>query len=289
METTQLDLPGPRRDFVGYGRRRPEVHWPDGANVAVSLVVNYEEGSEYSFVFGDEPERGGRRDRVRPGPGRARSLRRVRVRVREPSRDLAARPHLRRVRRRRHGLRLRGRGRAEPRGGRLDPRGRPRAVLARLALLRALAASRRTRSGSASAGPSTRSARTCGERPIGWYSRFAPSVNTRRLLVEEGGFLYDSDAYNDDLPYFTTVEGREHLIVPYNTLPYNDARFIAPSGYSAGSDFVEMCRRGIDELAPRRRGRPGRDDVDRPPPAPDRPGRACLGPARAHRVRARPR
>ena len=54
MEITQLDLPGPRRDFVGYGRRRPKVRWPGGANVAVSLVVNYEEGSEYSFVFGDE-------------------------------------------------------------------------------------------------------------------------------------------------------------------------------------------------------------------------------------------
>ena len=47
---------------------------------------------------------------------------------------------------------------------------------------------------------------TLGERPLGWYCRYGPSVNTRRLLVEEGGFLYDSDAYNDELPYWVRVE-----------------------------------------------------------------------------------
>ena len=49
---------------------------------------------------------------------------------------------------------------------------------------------------------------TCGERPLGWYCRYGPSVNTRELLVAEGGFVYDSDAYNDDLPYFVEVNGR---------------------------------------------------------------------------------
>src|SRR3712207_7092917 len=61
---------------------------------------------------------------------------------------------------------------------------------------------------------------TCGERPRGWYCRYGPSVNTRELLVEEGGFVYDSDAYNDDLPYYVEVKGRRHLVVPY-TLTYN--------------------------------------------------------------------
>jgi peptidoglycan/xylan/chitin deacetylase (PgdA/CDA1 family) len=55
-----------------------------------------------------------------------------------------------------------------------------------------------------------------GERPLGWYCRTGPSVNTRRLLVEEGGFLYDSDAYNDELPYWQTVDGKPHLVVPYS-------------------------------------------------------------------------
>ena len=58
--------------------------------------------------------------------------------------------------------------------------------------------------------------RTCGERPLGWYCRYGPSVNTRELLVEEGGFVYDSDAYNDDLPYYTEVSGKRHLVVPYS-------------------------------------------------------------------------
>src|SRR5262252_6724372 len=56
---------------------------------------------------------------------------------------------------------------------------------------------------------------TVGARPLGWYCRYGPSVNTRRLLVEEGGFLYDSDYYGDELPFWRTVSGRPHLIVPY--------------------------------------------------------------------------
>ena len=55
---------------------------------------------------------------------------------------------------------------------------------------------------------------TTGERPLGWYCRYGPSVNTRELVVEEGGFLYDSDAYNDDLPYWTMVGGKKHLVDP---------------------------------------------------------------------------
>src|SRR4029078_11196196 len=88
---------------------------------------------------------------------------------------------------------------------------------------------------------------TCGERPVGWYSRWMPSVHTRELLVEEGGFLYDSNAYNDDLPYFVEARGRSHLVVPY-TATYNDARFVAPQGFSSPQDFFETCRRGLDEL-----------------------------------------
>src|SRR5262249_2263794 len=63
-----------------------------------------------------------------------------------------------------------------------------------------------------------------GERPLGWYCRYGPSVNTRRLLVEEGGFLYDSDTYNDELPYWVAVGGKPHLVVPYSLGP-NDTKF----------------------------------------------------------------
>jgi peptidoglycan/xylan/chitin deacetylase (PgdA/CDA1 family) len=93
-----------------------------------------------------------------------------------------------------------------------------------------------------------------GERPVGWYCRYGPSAFTRELLVEEGGFLYDSDSYADDLPYFVEVGGQKHLVVPYSLL-YNDIRFAVGSGYGAPSDFVELCVRGMRELL--REGRRG--------------------------------
>src|SRR5262249_18686600 len=95
---------------------------------------------------------------------------------------------------------------------------------------------------------------TCGVRPAGWYCRYGPSVNTRELLVEEGGFVYDADAYNDDLPYFVDVGGRQHLVVPYS-FTYNDVRYVLPQGYGAPGGFFDLCGRGVDEL--RREGMAG--------------------------------
>ena len=87
---------------------------------------------------------------------------------------------------------------------------------------------------------------TCGCRPLGWYCRYGPSVNTRELMVEEGGFEHDADAYNDDLPYFVEVLGTRHLIVPY-TFTYNDARFSMAPGYGSPDDFVRLLKRGLDQ------------------------------------------
>jgi peptidoglycan/xylan/chitin deacetylase (PgdA/CDA1 family) len=86
---------------------------------------------------------------------------------------------------------------------------------------------------------------TLGRRPVGWYCRYGPSVHTRELVVEEGGFLYDADAYNDDLPYFVEVSGRRHLVVPYS-LTYNDARFVRAQGYGGPADFLDHLTRGLD-------------------------------------------
>ena len=66
--------------------------------------------------------------------------------------------------------------------------------------------------------------RTTGVRPLGWYTRYGPSVNTRELVVEEGRFLYDRNSYSDDLPYYTEVNGRKWLVVPYS-LEVNDTKF----------------------------------------------------------------
>jgi peptidoglycan/xylan/chitin deacetylase (PgdA/CDA1 family) len=86
-----------------------------------------------------------------------------------------------------------------------------------------------------------------GERPYGWYCRYAPSENTRRLLVEEGGFLYDSDSYGDDLPYWQDCDGQPHLIIPY-TLDTNDLKFGAPAAYGSGDDFFIHLRDSFDQL-----------------------------------------
>ena len=88
--------------------------------------------------------------------------------------------------------------------------------------------------------------RTTGSRPLGWYTgRLSP--NTRRLVVEEGGFLYDADAYNDDLPYWTLESGRPHLVVPY-TLDNNDMKFGTPQGFSTGEEWLAYVRDAFDVL-----------------------------------------
>ena len=86
------------------------------------------------------------------------------------------------------------------------------------------------------------------ERPIGWYTG-RNSPNTRRLVIEEGGFLYDSDSYDDDLPYW--VEGKsekdKHLVIPY-TLDVNDMRFATPQGFNSGDQFFNYLKDSIDAL-----------------------------------------
>jgi peptidoglycan/xylan/chitin deacetylase (PgdA/CDA1 family) len=89
-------------------------------------------------------------------------------------------------------------------------------------------------------------ARVVGKRPVGWYCRYGPGLNTRRLIVEEGGFLYDSDSYNDELPYWVDVNGKSHLVVPYS-LTNNDAKFIR-GGMSTGQEFFEFLRASFDML-----------------------------------------
>ena len=88
--------------------------------------------------------------------------------------------------------------------------------------------------------------RLCSERPYGIYQG-KPNENTRRLVIEEGGFLYDSDAYNDDLPYWTTEYGKPHLIIPY-TLCNNDMKFVTSPGFNNGDDFFVFLRDAFDVL-----------------------------------------
>ena len=89
-----------------------------------------------------------------------------------------------------------------------------------------------------------------GNAPLGWYTG-RDSPNTRRLLVEHGGFVYDADSYADDLPYWTRVETTAgvvpHLVVPY-TLDTNDMRFAAAQGFNSGTQFFDYLKDAFDTL-----------------------------------------
>jgi len=235
------------RDFVGYGATPPDPKWPGGARIAVNFVMNYEEGSEYSYMDGD-----GKTDAALTEVGG--SL------IPENGRDLAAETMFE------YGSRV-----GFWRLMRLfKERDLPMTVFAcALALERnpeAAAAIRASdhdicchgwrwiehyklteeeeRKHIALAIESLQ--RTVGTRPLGWYCRYSPSVNTRRLVMEEGGFVYDSDAYNDELPYYVKMGDKPQLVVPYS-LTNNDSR-LANGSLGTGSDFFTYLKEAFDML-----------------------------------------
>jgi allantoinase len=237
--------PAPSRDFVGYGSHPPDPQWPNGARLAINICINYEEGSEPSIGDGDAVSETGLTEGGAGG---------------FEGRDLAAESMFE------YGSRV-GVWRLFRL---LRERGLAATVFAcALALERnpAVAAAIREAGYDVCAHgwrwerhqtltieqERERIARTVnsitatvGERPHGWYCRYGPSVNTRRLVVEEGGFLYDSDAYNDELPYWVPVLGREHLVVPYG-LVNNDAKFIR-GAMATGDDFFAYLKEAFDLL-----------------------------------------
>ena len=241
-----VDVPGPPRDLVGYGRKVPKVRWPDDARVAVSIVLNYEEGSEYSHPNGDQRNDGlvemiyafdpQYRDLCaesvfeygsRAGVWR---VERLLTEMQIPITFYACAVALERNPEVAAWLKEAGH---EPcsHGWRWEEVWRLSREEEADHIRRAIASIEAT----------------CGVRPAGWYCRYGPSVNTRELLVEEGGFVYDSDAYNDDLPYYVGVKGKRHLVIPY-TMTYNDAKFGALPGYGSPADFADNLKRGFDQL-----------------------------------------
>ncbi|MBC7802563.1 MAG: allantoinase PuuE [Candidatus Parcubacteria bacterium] len=88
--------------------------------------------------------------------------------------------------------------------------------------------------------------RLTGERPLGWYAG-RTSPNTRQLVVEDGGFVYDADDYSDDLPWYDLRHGKPQLIVPY-TLDANDMRFATPQGFNSGEQFYQYLKDSFDVL-----------------------------------------
>ena len=234
------------RDMVGYGAKPPNANWPNQARVAVQFVINYEEGAENNVLHGDAgsetflseiigaasyPDRHMSMESLYEYGSRAGFWRLHRlfnefampVTVYGVAMALQRNPDVVEAMLRsdweiaRHGLRW------------IDYQFISEEV-ERAHMAEAIEIHKQV----------------TGERPLGWYTG-RDSPNTRRLVNEYGGFLYDSDSYADDLPYWCQDFESPHLVVPY-TLDVNDMRFAAPQGFNAGDQFLNYLTDTFDEL-----------------------------------------
>ncbi len=237
----------PPRDLVGYGRRPPRANWPGRARLALNLVVNYEEGAESCVLNGDAHSETLLSDLSGLDP-----LEGTRGLNIESCYEYGSRVGVWRI------LRLMAE-RALPFttyavGQALEQNPEAAAAIAE-ADCDVVAHGWRWIDYQFVPEAEERDhirrsvetiARLTGERPVGWYTG-RPSLNTRRLVVEEGGFLYDCDAYNEDLPYWTLVDGTPHLVLCH-TLDCNDSRFTRAQGFDLGDDFFTYMRDSFDWL-----------------------------------------
>ena len=239
------------RDLIGYGGKPPHANWPNKARIAVQFVLNYEEGSENCVLHGDPgseqflseivgvaayPDRHMSMESIYEYGSRAgvwRILNEFKKRElpltifgvamaleRHPDlvKEFMAQGHEIAC----HGLRW------------IHYQNMP-IEEEREHLQKAIAIMERL----------------TGEKPKGWYTG-RDSPNTRQLVVDEGGFTYDSDNYGDDLPFWTEVETtagdkKPHLVVPY-TLDTNDMRFASPQGFNSGEQFFSYLKDSFDVL-----------------------------------------
>lgn len=239
------------RDMVGYGPRPPFADWPGKARVAVQFVLNYEEGAESCVLHGDSHAEQFLSEMFNPAayPERHLSM----ESIYEYGSRVGVWRFLREFERRGLPLTVFGVAMALERN--------PEATAAFRDLGHEIAchgwrwihyqnvdeATERAHMALAL----ERITALTGERPLGWYTG-RDSPNTRRLVADDGGLLYDADYYGDDLPFWTRVkrtDGQEvsHLVVPY-TLDTNDMRFALPQGFSHGDPFFAYLKDSFDLL-----------------------------------------
>ena len=234
------------RDLIGYGARPPHPQWPGDARLALQIVLNYDEGSENNVLHGDAGSETFLSDIIgaQSFPARHRSMeslfeygsragvwrllrefeqRRIPVTVFGVAMALERHPEL-------TAAMVAGGHEIACHGWRWISYQEIDEATERADMQRAMAAIERL----------------TGSRPLGWYTG-RDSPNTRRLVAEYGGFLYDADSYADDLPYWVEAAGRPHLVVPY-TLEANDMRFSTVQGFNSGDQFYSYLRDTFDVL-----------------------------------------
>jgi putative urate catabolism protein len=235
------------RNVVGYGAHPPDPKWPGEARVAVQFVLNYEEGSENCILHGDSASEAFLSEIVGAQPYAG--LRHMNM---ESLYEYGSRAGFWRL----HRLFT---ARAIPvtvYGVAMALERNPAAVGAMLSAGWEIAShGYRWIDYQFVAEEVEREhlhkaidihTRVAGSRPLGWYTgRCSP--NTRKLVVEEGGFLYDADSYADDLPYWVADYGMPHLVIPY-TLDANDMRFATNQGFNSGDQFFTYLRDSFDIL-----------------------------------------
>jgi len=235
------------RDLVGYGAKPPKAKWPRGARVALNFVLNYEEGGENAVLHGDKASEAFLSEIIG-----APALEGVRHMSMESIYEYGSRVGVWRILElfRKHKLPLTVYGVA------MAMERHPQAVEAMLEGGHEIA-SHGWRWINYQSMPIDEERehmqraieihkRLTGERPLGWYTG-RTSPNTRRLVVEDGGFVYDADDYNDDIPWYDTRYGKPQLIVPY-TLDANDMRFATAQGFNAGDQFFNYLKDSFDVL-----------------------------------------
>jgi len=234
------------RDLVGYGRNPPFADWPGRARIAVQFVLNYEEGSENCVLHGDPASETFLSEIVSAQPFAMRHM------SMESLYEYGSRVGVWRILREfeRRGLPLTAFGVAMA----LERHPDVAAALVEgtheiachglrwISYQQVDEATERAHMAQATA----LITRLTGTAPVGWYTG-RDSPNTRRLVAEHGGFLYDSDSYADELPYWLQVGGQPHLVVPY-TLDANDMRFASVQGFNAGDQFFNYLRDSFDVL-----------------------------------------
>ncbi|MFQ5426385.1 MAG: polysaccharide deacetylase family protein [Gaiellales bacterium] len=240
-QTTRYDWP---RDYLGYGRSRPDPGWPGGARLAVSINLNFEGGGEANILDGDPASEGMLNDIGFPAvPGQRNPLV-------ESAFEYGSRVGVWRI------LRI------------LEQFDVPISVLGVATALErnpeATAAFTELGHEIVSHGyrwidyqqvsedverehirlATETIERLTGQRPLGWMTG-RPGPNTRRLLVEAGGYLYDRDSLSDELPYWVDVAGTSHLVIPYS-YETNDNRCDQSSGFAQADDFFQYMRDAFD-------------------------------------------
>ncbi|WP_416211192.1 allantoinase PuuE [Nitrospirillum sp. BR 11828] len=235
------------RDLIGYGANPPQADWPNAARIAVQLVLNYEEGGENCVLHGDAASEAFLSEMVA-----AQALPGVRHMSMESLYEYGSRVGVWRL------LKLFGKKKIPLTifAVAMAAERHPDVIRAMVDQGHEIASHGYRWINYQYMDPAEEAAhmakamtileQVSGTRPVGWYTG-RTSPNTRRLVAEHGGFLYDADAYDDDLPYWQVVGSKPQLIVPY-TLDCNDMRFVQVQGFHSGDQFFTYLKDSFDAL-----------------------------------------